>query len=215
MIPYLGPDTPFPPVERALRRPNGLLAAGANLSPQRLIDAYTHGIFPWYSEGEPIFWFSPDPRQVLFVDELHISKSLRRRLNKNPYEMRFDTSFRDVMLGCAAPRLGQTGTWITPDMLNAYCTLHKLGYAHCMETWRDGELVGGIYGVQIGRMFFGESMFSRVTDASKVALVHLVRYLRDNNMPLMDCQQETPHTTSLGARTIPRNIFQTWLSQLI
>jgi leucyl/phenylalanyl-tRNA--protein transferase len=215
MIPWLRADTPFPPVERALRRPNGLLAAGGDLSPQRLLDAYRHGIFPWYGEGEPILWWSPDPRMVLFIDELHISKSLRRRLSSRKFEIRINTAFRQVIERCAEPRPGQNGTWITPEMVEAYCTLHELGYAHSVETWLDGELAGGIYGVQIGRMFFGESMFTRVTDASKVALVHLVWQLMRMGVPLMDCQQETPHTASMGARPIPRSEFKRWLQKLV
>lgn len=215
MIPWLRKDTPFPPIERALRQPNGLLCAGGDLSSQRLLDAYRRGIFPWYGEGEPILWWCPDPRQVLFTDELHISRSLRRRLNRRRFEIRYDTAFRDVMLGCAAPRPKQDGTWITPEMIEAYCALHAMGYAHSVEAWLDGELAGGIYGVQIGRMFFGESMFSRATDASKVALVHLIARLRHMGVPLMDCQQETLHTTSLGARPIPRAEFIAWLQRLV
>ena len=215
MIPWLRPDSPFPPVERALRRPNGLLCAGGDLSPQRLITAYRQGIFPWYAEGEPILWWSPDPRQVLFTAELHISRSLRRRLNKQAFQIRYNTTFRQVMLECAAPRRGQTGTWITPEMIDAYCALHALGYAHSVEAWQDEALVGGLYGVLIGRVFFGESMFSRVSDASKVALVHLVARLRQISVPLIDCQQETAHTTSLGARPISRQAFLGWLRRLI
>jgi len=215
MIPRLRTDDPFPPVARALRYPNGLLCAGGDLSPRRLLDAYRRGIFPWYSEGEPILWWSPDPRQVLFADELHVSRSLRRRLNSRRFTIRYDTAFRQVMLGCAAPRPGQQGTWITPEMIEAYCELHAMGYAHCVEAWLDDELAGGIYGVQVGRMFFGESMFSRATDASKVALVHLIARLRCMGIPLMDCQQETPHTTSLGARPIPRAEFIRWVQQLV
>ncbi len=215
MIPWLEANDCFPPVERARRHPNGLLCAGGDLSPRRLLEAYRNGIFPWYSEGEPILWWSPDPRQVLFVDELHISRSLRRQLNGRRFEIRYDTAFRAVMQGCAAPRPHQDGTWITPEMIEAYCALHALGYAHCVETWLGGELVGGIYGVQIGRMFFGESMFSRATDASKVALVHLVARLRCMGVPLMDCQQETPHTSALGARAIPRAEFIARLRRLV
>lgn len=211
MVPLLRRDTPFPPIERAMRRPNGLLAAGADLSSRRLIDAYRHGIFPWFSEGDPILWWSPDPRQVLFVDALHVSHRLRRRLKRGEFEMRANTSFREVMLACAAPRDGQAGTWITDEMVEAYCVLHEMGHAHCVESWHDGRLVGGIYGVQIGRMFFGESMFKRETDASKVALANLIEILKRMGILLMDCQQETEHTTSLGARTIPRSEFKQFL----
>jgi len=215
MIPWLAPDSPFPPLARALRRPNGLLCAGGDLSPQRLLTAYRQGIFPWYSEGEPILWWSPDPRQVLFTDELHISRSLRRQLNKRAFYIRYNTAFRQVILGCAAPRRGQAGTWITDEMIEAYCALHALGYAHSVEAWQGGQLVGGLYGLLIGRVFFGESMFSRVDNASKVALVHLVARLRQMGVPLIDCQQETAHTASLGARPIPRRAFLSLLRQLV
>jgi len=167
MIPWLEPADPFPPVDRAMRDPNGLLAAGGDLSPQRLLDAYMRGIFPWFGEDDPLLWWSPDPRMVLFLDELHVARSLRRVIRSGRYEVRFDTAFRDVMLACGEPRVGQDGTWITPAMIEAYTTLERLGYAHSIESWADGELVGGLYGVAIGRMFYGESMFTRRTDASK------------------------------------------------
>jgi leucyl/phenylalanyl-tRNA--protein transferase len=211
MIPFLKHNAPFPPIERAMRRPNGLLAAGADLSPARLLDAYRHGIFPWFSEGDPILWWSPDPRQVLFVDELHVSQRLRRRLKRGEFEVRANTCFREVMLACAEPRADQDGTWITGEMIDAYCALHTLGHAHCVETWREGRLAGGIYGVQIGRMFFGESMFKRETDASKAALANLIEILKRMGIGMMDCQQETAHTTSLGARAIPRSHFKQFL----
>jgi leucyl/phenylalanyl-tRNA--protein transferase len=206
---------PFPSIETARRRPNGLLAAGADLSPQRLLDAYRHGIFPWFSEGDPILWWSPDPRQVLFVDELHVSQRLRRRLKRGEFQMRANTCFREVMLACAAPREGQDGTWITNEMVEAYCALHEMGHAQCVESWREGRLVGGIYGVQVGRMFFGESMFKHETDASKVALANLIEILKRMGILMMDCQQATPHTTSLGARTIPRSEFKVWLEKWV
>jgi leucyl/phenylalanyl-tRNA--protein transferase len=215
MVPFLKRATPFPPIEQARRRPDGLLAAGADLSPQRLLDAYRHGIFPWFSAGDPILWWSPDPRQVLLADELHVSQRLRRRLKRREFEVRVNSSFREVMLACAAPREGQDGTWITSEMVDAYCALHALGHAHCVEAWRDGRLAGGVYGVQIGRMFFGESMFKRETDASKVALVCLVEILKCMGIGLMDCQQATKHTTSLGARTIPRSAFKAWLEKWV
>jgi leucyl/phenylalanyl-tRNA--protein transferase len=211
MLPFLQRNTPFPPIERTRRRPDGLLAAGGDLSPQRLLDAYRHGIFPWFSEGDPILWWSPDPRQVLFVDELHVSQRLRRRLKRGEFEMRANTSFREVMRACAAPRDGQDDTWITDEMVDAYCALHAIGHAHCVESWRGGQLAGGIYGVQIGRMFFGESMFKRETDASKVALANLIEVLKHMGILMMDCQQQTKHTTSLGARTIPRSEFKQFL----
>lgn len=215
MIPWLRQHTPFPPIEQAMRKPDGLLAAGADLSPQRLLDAYRRGIFPWYGDDEPILWWSPDPRMVLFTDELHISRSLRRRLNGAAFEVRANTAFREVMMACAAPRDGQDGTWITAGMIEAYCALHKFGHAHSVETWQNGRLAGGIYGVQIGRMFFGESMFHRATDASKVALVHLMQRLRRMGVPLMDCQQETAHTAFMGGRPISRAEFKHWLEQLV
>jgi leucyl/phenylalanyl-tRNA--protein transferase len=197
----------FPPPESALDEPNGLLAAGGDLSPQRLLDAYRHGIFPWYSDDAPILWWSPDPRMVLFPGELRVSRSLRKTLERDAYETRFDSAFAEVIARCAAPRDGQSGTWIVSEMAAAYTRLHELGFAHSVESWRDGELVGGLYGVALGRVFFGESMFSRETDASKVALVRLVERLRRDDYRLIDCQQATPHLASLGAREISRNDF--------
>lgn len=207
MIPWLQASDPFPPVEAARRVPNGLLAAGADLTPQRLLDAYTRGIFPWFNPGEPILWWSPDPRMVLFPQEFRPSRSLRKRLRRRDYEVRVDTAFRQVMLGCAAPRRGQHGSWITPQMVEAYTHLNTLGYAHSVETWMQGELVGGLYGVAIGRVFFGESMFARVTDASKIAFAHLVAQLMHWDFGLIDCQMSTRHLASLGAREIPRSEF--------
>lgn len=208
MIPWLEPDAPFPPLEQALRHPNGLLAAGADLSPFRLLEAYRHGIFPWYSPGQPPLWWSPDPRMVLFPQELKVSRSLTKRLKKTDYEIRSDTAFREVMLACAStPRPGQDGTWIVPEILEGYCGLHAMGYAHSIETWIDGKLVGGLYGVAIGRMFYGESMFHHVTDASKLAFVHLVGHLQKEGFGMIDCQMHTAHLASLGAREIPRNEF--------
>lgn len=194
--------------------PNGLLAAGADLSPERLLDAYRHGIFPWFGEGDPLLWWSPDPRMVLFVSELHTSRSLRRVLRSGPFDVRIDTAFRDVMLGCAERRAGHEGTWITPEMLDAYTRLFERGYAHSVEAWVDGDLVGGLYGVAIGRMFFGESMFTRWTDASKVALVCLVRQLERWGFTLIDCQMSTEHLASLGAREIPRAEFLSHVRRL-
>ena len=170
MIPWLdphSPHSPFPPLASALAEPNGLLAAGGDLSPQRLIEAYHSGIFPWFNEGEPILWWSPDPRMVLIPGELKISRSLSKVLKKDEYEIRFDSAFVEVMQACAAPRKRQAGTWIHPDMIAAYTALHQMGLAHSVETWIDGELAGGLYGIALGKMFFGESMFSRVPDASK------------------------------------------------
>lgn len=216
MIPWLEPDAPFPPLEQALREPNGLLAAGADLSPERLLDAYRHGIFPWYGPGQPPLWWSPEPRMVLFPDELRVSRSLSRRLKKKDYEIRLDTHFRDVMLACATtPRPGQDGSWIVPEILEGYCALHELGYAHSVETWIDGKLAGGLYGVAIGRMFYGESMFHRVTDASKIAFVHLVQYLKKHGYDLIDCQMHTSHLDRFGAREIPRGEFAKRLAELV
>jgi leucyl/phenylalanyl-tRNA--protein transferase len=209
-------DTPFPPLSAALKDPNGLLAIGGDLSPQRLLTAYARGIFPWYSPGEPVLWWSPDPRMVLFPEELNITRSLSKRLNKPDYEVRFDTAFRQVMEACAStPRDGQPGTWIVPEMIEAYCRLHALGHAHSVETWIDGQLVGGLYGVAIGRMFYGESMFHHVTDASKLAFVHLVRYLRHHGFGMIDCQMKTEHLARFGAREIPRTAFAMQLNGLI
>ncbi len=215
MIPWLGRDTPFPPLESALAEPNGLLAAGGDLSPRRLLDAYRRGIFPWFSEGDPILWWSPDPRMVLVPGEIRVTRSLAKTLRNKPYEIRFDSSFDDVIQGCAAPRPGEPGTWITPEMRAAYSRLHRLGYAHCVETWIDGQLAGGLYGVAIGRMFYGESMFSRARDASKLALVHLARRLAARGFGLIDCQMRTDHLASLGAREIPREQFSRRVAELV
>jgi len=216
MIPWLDTDTPFPSLDRALKEPSGLLAAGGDLTPQRLLDAYRHGIFPWYNPGQPPLWWSPDPRMVLFPDELKVSRSLAKRLKKQDYEIRSDTAFREVMLACAStPRPEQDGSWIVPEILDGYCDLHALGYAHSIETWMDDKLVGGLYGVAIGRMFYGESMFHRATDASKLAFVHLVRHLQQQGYGLIDCQMHTPHLASLGAREIPRDEFARRLTELV
>jgi leucyl/phenylalanyl-tRNA--protein transferase len=215
VIPWLEREDGFPPVERALRDPNGLLAAGADLSPERLIEAYRRGIFPWYSGAEPILWWSPDPRLVLYCEELKVPRSLAKSVRNKGYEIRVDTDFRRVLQGCAAPRKGEAGTWLNADMRRAYLALHRAGLAHSFECWRAGELVGGLYGVAVGRMFYGESMFSRATDASKVALVALVEELRARRCPLIDCQMRTPLLASLGAREIPRRVFLRELSALV
>jgi leucyl/phenylalanyl-tRNA--protein transferase len=214
MIPLLHSST-FPSVTQALRSPNGLLAAGGDLGTARLLEAYRHGIFPWFSEGEPILWWSPDPRMVLFPNEFNISHSLRKTLRNGRHEVRFDSDFERVMRACAAPREGANGTWIHEEMIAAYCELHRLGYAHSVETWMDGELVGGLYGMALGRMFYGESMFSRKTDASKIALAHLATQLARWNFGMIDCQMNTPHLASLGAREIPRKEFIARLQDLI
>jgi len=215
MIPWLERNTPFPPVESALKHPNGLLAAGGDLSPERLLDGYRRGIFPWFSEGDPILWWSPDPRMVLFPDELKVSRSLAKTLRNRAYEVRFDSAFDGVMAGCAAPREGEAGTWITPEMREAYGRLHALGHAHSVETWIDGELAGGLYGVALGRVFFGESMFARLRDASKIALAALVAHLKSGNFGLIDCQMRTRHLETLGAREIPRRRFSRLLEELV
>jgi leucyl/phenylalanyl-tRNA--protein transferase len=197
----------FPAPSEALTEPNGLLAAGGDLEPERLLAAYRRGIFPWYADGQPILWWSPDPRSVLRPDEVHVSRSLRRSLIKGGFELRIDTAFAQVVAGCAAPRDYNASTWITAEMAAAYTRLHRLGWAHSFETWLDGELVGGLYGVAIGRVFFGESMFARATDASKVAFVNLAGQLRTRSFELIDCQVASAHVTSLGASTVPRAEF--------
>jgi leucyl/phenylalanyl-tRNA--protein transferase len=215
MIPLLQTNIYFPPVTQALRSPNGLLAAGGDLSASRLLEAYRHGIFPWFSEGEPILWWSPDPRMVLLPEKFKLSHSLRKTLRKGHYEIRTDSAFEQVMRACAAPRDGASGTWIHEEMIAAYCELHRMGYAHSVETWMDGKLVGGLYGMALGRMFFGESMFSLKTDASKIALAHLCAQLHRWDFGMIDCQMNTPHLSSLGAREIPRKDFIARLQDLI
>jgi leucyl/phenylalanyl-tRNA--protein transferase len=205
----------FPPVETALTDPNGLLAMGGDLSMECLLDAYRHGIFPWFNPGDPILWWSPDPRMVLVPDEIRVTRSLAKRVRNAGFELRVDSAFTDVMWACAAPRQDADGTWISPAMIAAYTRLFKAGYAHSVETWHDGQLVGGLYGVAIGRMFYGESMFSREPDASKVALVRLARQLQQWGFGLIDCQMETSHLASLGARTLPRAAFTTRLAELV
>jgi leucyl/phenylalanyl-tRNA--protein transferase len=216
VIAWLDTRSPFPPLAAALTDPNGLLAAGGDLTVPRLVAAYRRGIFPWFSAGQPILWWSPDPRMVLYVDEFRIARSLRKRVRSGEFETRVDTSFQQVIEACAGmPRTGQGGTWITPAIVEAYCALHRLGYAHSIESWRDGRLVGGLYGVALGRMFFGESMFAYEDDASKVALVALVAWLQRLSVPLIDCQQETAHLARFGARPIARSTFAAHLADLI
>ena len=215
MIPWLGSRDPFPEVERALAEPNGLLAAGADLSLPRLLEAYRNGIFPWFGHDQPILWWSPDPRMVLFPAELKVSRSLARTLRNARFEVRADTAFDAVIEGCRQPRRGESGTWITEEMAEAYGTLHRAGFAHSVETWLDGKLVGGLYGVALGRAFFGESMFARVSDASKVALVALARQLQHWGFGVIDCQMNTAHLASLGAREISRAEFTRRLRELV
>ena len=215
MLKRLGRNDAFPPVETALRDPNGLLCAGADLSVERLLAAYRRGIFPWYSGGEPILWWSPDPRMVLYCDELRVSRSLAKSIRNKGYEVTVDRSFEEILLNCSKTRKDGTGTWLGKDMRRAYLALHVAGHAHSFETWQAGRLVGGLYGVSIGRAFFGESMFSRATDASKVALVGLVATLRARGFPMIDCQQRTPLLVSLGAREIPRRGFLHRLAALV
>jgi leucyl/phenylalanyl-tRNA--protein transferase len=208
-------DLHFPPVE--LASPEGLLAVGGDLRMERLLEAYRHGIFPWYNDDQPILWWSPDPRAVLFPAKLHISRSLKRSLRLGGFTVTLDTKFREVMLYCAGPRLQYPtgGTWITPAMVEAYVRLHERGYAHSVETWRDRQLVGGLYGVALGGIFFGESMFTRVPDASKVALVSLVRQLQAWGFRIFDCQQPSRHIKTLGAEEIPRCEFLNHLADAL
>ena len=207
------PQSPFPPLEQALTEPEGLLAAGGDLSSSRLINAYQHGIFPWFNADEPILWWSPDPRFVLYPDKLKISRSLRKTIKKAPFDIRIDTAFADVLKACAAPRAEQAGTWITDDMFNAYLNMHKLGYAHSIECWQHDELVGGLYGIAMGQVFFGESMFSKRSDASKIALVHLCEHLLKHDFKLIDSQVHTEHMVSMGAEMIDRKEFEKMVRQ--
>ncbi|MBV1776799.1 leucyl/phenylalanyl-tRNA--protein transferase [Burkholderiaceae bacterium DAT-1] len=215
MIPWLNADCHFPPVTSALLDPNGLLAAGGTLSTANLIKAYRQGIFPWFSPGDPFLWWCPDPRTVLFPANLHVPRSLAKVIRNKPYEVRFDTAFSDVMRGCAGtPRPGQDGTWITSEIISAYTRLHDAGVAHSAECWMDGKLVGGLYGVAIGRMFYGESMFAHVPDASKIAFVHLVRWLDRHGFGMIDCQMHTEHLARFGSVQIARPAFIDTLTRL-
>lgn len=218
VLAWLGPDDPLPEPSRAWHAPNGLLAASAHLSIERLLEAYHRGIFPWYSDGQPVLWWSPDPRMVLHLPELRVSRSLRKTLRAAQRDGRWrvtlDACFERVMHECAAPRAGQDGTWITADIAAAYGALHRQGAAHSVELWQDGQLAGGLYGVSIGRMFFGESMFAHVSDASKVALWSLVELLREHEFSVLDCQQNTAHLASLGAREISRVSFLQQVAEL-
>ena len=217
----IGGDCAFPSLNQALSEPNGLIAIGGDLSATRLLSAYKQGIFPWFNLGEPIMWWSPNPRMVLFPDELKISSSLKKTLKKNPFEVRFNTAFRQVISACSlSPRAEQAGanqsnTWISNEMINAYCELHNLGYAISAESWLNNKLVGGCYGIKIGHMFYGESMFHTQTDASKVAFVHLVNQLKNAGVTMIDCQMKTPLLASFGGREIEREEFMQNLLKLI
>ena len=208
--------TPFPPLQQALKDPNGLIAIGGDLTADRLLAAYRQGIFPWFSPGEPILWWSPDPRMVLFPATLSIGRSLRKVIQQQPFDIRFNTAFEAVINACAAtPRPDQPGTWITDEIITAYTQLHRLGYAHSVEAWQHGQLVGGCYGVKIGRMFYGESMFHHVSNASKVAFAHLVQWLNTQQVGMIDCQMHTPLLASFGAYEIPRDRFIAQLNDLV
>jgi leucyl/phenylalanyl-tRNA---protein transferase len=212
----LDTTTPFPPLQQALKEPNGLIAIGGDLTADRLLAAYRQGIFPWFSPGEPILWWSPDPRMVLFPASLSIGRSLRKVIQQQPFDIRFNTAFEGVIHACAAtPRPGQPGTWITDEIIAAYTQLHRLGYAHSVEAWQHGQLVGGCYGVKIGRMFYGESMFHHVSNASKVAFAHLVQWLNTQQVGMIDCQMHTPLLASFGAYEIPRDQFIAQLNMLV
>ncbi|MBS1169631.1 MAG: leucyl/phenylalanyl-tRNA--protein transferase [Burkholderiaceae bacterium] len=226
MIPWLETGAPFPDVSTALTEASGapgLLAASASLSPMQLLDAYRHGIFPWYSVGQPVLWWSTDPRMVLKTDQFRVSRSLEKRLKQvrnsmqadQRWQVTFDAAFTDVMRACAAPRRQDDGTWITDEIIAGYTALHRQGLAHSVELWHNKKLAGGLYGVAIGRMFYGESMFARETDASKIALAWLVHFLKIHGVSMIDCQQETAHLASLGAAPIPRSDFIAHLRQAV
>ncbi len=215
MIPLLRGNDSFPPVARALVDPNGLLAAGGDLSPERLLEAYRNGIFPWFSPSDPILWWSPNPRMVLFPSDLRLSASLKKTLKRACFKVTTDQAFEQVVRACAAPRAGENGTWIVEEMIAAYCELYRLGHAHSVEVWMGDELAGGLYGVAIGKMFYGESMFSKRTDGSKIAFAHMAKQLERWGFGMIDCQMYTPHLASLGAREIPRAEFVACLQDLI
>tara|TARA_B110000305_G_scaffold61024_1_gene67654 strand:+ start:105 stop:800 length:696 start_codon:yes stop_codon:yes gene_type:complete len=215
-LPWLSsPQASFPDISLALADPNGLLAAGGGLSPNRLLEAYSRGIFPWFEEGQPVLWWSPDPRMVLFPEDLRVSKSLRKTINKSLYTVTLDEAFAEVIGCCAQPRGDSPGTWITDEMQTAYTQLFEAGHAHSVEVWREGDLVGGLYGVALGQLFFGESMFSFESNASKIALVKLVKQLQEWNYKLIDCQVSSEHLESLGAIEISREQFRLQLDELL
>lgn len=214
-LPWLTPGAPFPAPTEALDDPNGLLAIGGSLDPDTLLRAYRAGIFPWFSDDQPILWWSPNPRMVIRPHQLHVSRSLRKQLNRDRFHFSIDQAFAAVMLACAEPRDAVGGTWITDDMLDAYQTLHQLGHAHSLEVWRDGDLCGGLYGIHLGGVFFGESMFSRERDASKCAFALLCTLAPVFSVALIDCQVESPHLERLGATNMPRQQFVTELDTLV
>ncbi len=215
MVPFLGPNDPLPPAESARWEPNGLLAAGGGLSVPRLVDAYTRGAFPWFSDGDPVLWWCPDPRLILPTDGVHVSRSLARRLGRGNYQVTLDTAFTAVMQACAEPRADDEGTWISAEMIEAYGALHAAGHAHSLEVWREEVLVGGIYGVAIGTAFFGESMFSRATDGSKIAIVWLAAQLARWGVPFIDCQVRSDHLVRMGAVEVARREFLRRLQPLV
>lgn len=215
-IPFLGYHCEdFPSTDQAMEEPNGLLVAGGDLSPTRLIDAYRKGIFPWFEEDQPILWWSPAPRAVIYPTEFSPSKSLKKVLRRQTFQVTMDTVFSEVINHCSQPRPDSEGTWITQEMIDAYVHLHELGYAHSVEAWSDNELVGGLYGISLGKVFFGESMFSTQSNASKAAFCHLVDYCKQHKIALIDCQVENPHLTSLGSVNISREHFERHLRSLI
>ena len=215
LITWINDDDEFPPVNRAIHSPNGLLAAGGDLSASRLLSAYRQGIFPWFNPGEPIMWWSPDPRTILIPSKFKASRSLTKILRSDTFEVRFDTAFEQVMRACSTPRNEQQGTWISEEMIAAYSKLHQLGYAHSVEVWMSEKIVGGLYGVSIGRMFYGESMFSRVSNASKIALAYLAKQLERWQFGMIDCQMHTLHLATLGAHEMPRSEFIVQLQKLV
>lgn len=216
MVKWLTRESPdFPPLQQALREPNGLLAIGGDLSAARLISAYRHGCFPWYQAGQPLLWWSPDPRTVLFPPDLHVSRSLAKTLRKTPLRVTYDQAFERVILACAGPRRDADGTWITAEMRQAYQQLHTQGWAHSVEVWDDDQLVGGLYGIAMGKLFFGESMFSHVDNASKIGFVTLVRDLAAWGFVMIDCQMQTAHLQSLGASSLSRERFSEYLAKYL
>ncbi len=207
----IGKDPIFPPAK--LADENGIIAVGGDLGPDRLLNAYSNGIFPWFNEGEPIVWWSPDPRLVLFTDELHISKSMKKLINREEFTVTFNTKFEEVIRNCSQPRTYEKDTWISEDMIQAYVLLHKMGYAISTEVWKDKKLVGGLYGIGMGKCFFGESMFFKEKNASKFGMIKLTQKLLSLNIPFIDCQVTTEHLVSLGAREISRNEFLKFISK--